>query len=573
MKAQFLSLDSNVWPFNLAQTNLIANLKTRGIDVSRVYCKGNLIGACIPLGEMEQSRKLTVSELNALCKACQKRTILVEKQNGLSGVFLDDYFDRVLYDEYLVSSKNLDTSNWHAFKIDGLGIGRIAAYEFFLKYKLNELVIPGHLFSEYRSSLDSTLKVLASSTNALNDSKPDVLISYNSLYSLNSAYSQVAEKMGISPYSIQYGSHIVERLETLSIFRSTRDLISVPFSANWQSKSLSPLTVTAVDKSVDHFFGLTKGDSPWAYSSKITNLDAKKALGIVNENPCVLAITSSEDEIFAAKMVGALPDSPYVDSFPTQKDFILAIYAAAQLKPDWNFILRMHPRLMPNKRDSRTSNAVNDLDTLFQTKPNNVYVNKPTDNVSIYDLFSKVDAGVNYRSSSGYELLACGIPVVTCISKDYFPGPTDGLLIVDNHVELVDRLQAALEGGPKIQYAIPVFKWWGYLFENCCRRISEQPAISVTHFSPKKNLRFIRAWRFLTKVIQLRLPMIRERLDLRSVGNFEIGNHFFEVITGGLTGISDCEVEEKAVEDVGLVECAFAVNKIREHIGLPQITK
>jgi hypothetical protein len=541
------------------------------MDVSRVYCNGNLIGACIPLGEMEQSRKLTSNELNALCKACQKRTRLVEKRNGSSGVFLDDYFDNALYDEYLVSSKNLDTSNWHEFNIDGLGIGRIAAYDFFLKYKLNELVIPRHLFPEYRSNLDSTLKVLASSMNALNDLNPEVLISYNSLYSLNNVYSQVAEKIGISPYSIQYGNHIVERLETLSIFRSTRDLLSVPFSAKWKSRCLSPLTVTAVDKSVDHFFGLTKGDSPWAYSSKITNLDAKKALGIVNENPCVLAITSSEDEIFAAKLVGALPDSPYVDSFPTQKDFILAIYAAAQLKPDWNFILRMHPRLMPNKRDSRTSNAVKDLDTLLQTKPNNVYVNKPTDNVSIYDLFSKVAAGVNYRSSSGYELLACGIPVVTCISKDYFPGPIDGLLIVDNHVELVDQLQAAIESGPKIQYAIPAFKWWGYLFENCCRRISEQPAISVSHFSPKKNQRLIRAWRFLTKVIQLRLPMIRERLDLRSVGNFEIGSHFFKVISAGLTGISDCEAEEKGVEDVGLVECAFAVNKIREHIGLSQI--
>jgi hypothetical protein len=571
LKIQFLSLDSNVWPHNLSQTTLIDRFKQKGFELSRVFCKGFLMGSCIPLSELEQTGDLTKREMGKLCEACIDRSLLVTKKTQVKSIYLDDYVDSELLSDYMGQAKNIDEENWFNFVIDDVSVGKIAAYEFYLKHKLSDLVIPSSLLLEYKRSLLSTLKVMSSARNAISETNPDVVISYNASYSLNNAYSQSAARTGVSTYSIQGGAHIVERGKTLSMYRSTKDLLAVPFGEDWQKiKNKVPSTLDA-QKSLDHFTGLVSGKSPWAYSSKAESKNPKQKLGILDDNYTILALTSSEDEVFAAKLIDLLPENSLPDAFPSQSSFIQAVYEVAVARPNWNFIIRLHPRLLPNKRDNKTAVGLRKLNEILGKKPINVYVNYPSDEISIYDLYAHVDVGLNYRSSAGYEMMACGIPVITCISKDYLPGPIDGMKYGRSVGEIIDLLESAEESGPNLENAVIAYRWWGFLFNECARLVTANFPTSVSRYRPTKSMQLIKVWRFMVKVVQLNLPMLRENIDLKRLDSTHVDDRFIEVIKNRAAGVSACKSDHQRNEDTGFYECKRVMREIRLLIGLPPI--
>ncbi len=568
MKIQFLSLDSNVWPHNYSQTKLIDKFKSQGAELTRVFCSGFLSGSCIPLSEIEQSRRLSKLELKKLCDACQSRSALVTKKTSIHAIYLDNYLDSKLLSDYLHQFEYVNEENWFNITVDEILVGRIAAYEFFLKHKLSDLVIPSQLFFEYKENLHNTLKIVASVRNAISDTRPDVVISYNASYSFNNAYSQFARHCGARAYSIQGGNHITERGKTLSLYESTKDLLGVPFSEDWQKVKIKLPSILDVQKSLEYFAGLVSGESPWAYSHNLEKKNPKVKLEINNDNYTVLAITSSEDEIFAAKVIDLLPENPLPNAFPSQLDFVQAILDMASIKTNWNFIIRLHPRLLPNKRDGKTAFSLKYLYKLLEKKPVNVYVNYPTDEISIYDLYANVDVGLNYRSSAGYEMMACGIPVVTCISKDYFPGPIDGMQYGESVSEVMKLLETARRTGPNLENAIIAYRWWGFLFNRCARPIAVDSPVSVSKLRPKKNKSMIKMWRYLVRIIQLYMPMIRERPDLKRLNSDFVDDQFIEVLEKGLVGISACADKTQSEEDSNLEHSKRVLMQIRLMIGL-----
>ena len=568
MKIQFLSLDSNVWPHNFSQTILIDKLKSLGAELTRVFCNGFLSGSCIPLSELEQSGRLSKSDLKKLCDACQNRSSLVTKKTSTHSVYLDDYLDSELFSDYLSQLNCVDEENWFNFTIDEILVGRIAAYEFFLKHKISDLVIPSQLFIEYRENLQNTLKVVASVHNIISDTSPDVVISYNASYSFNNAYSQFAKHYGVRTYSIQGGSHIIERGKTLSLYESTKDLIGVPFSKDWQKAKSKFPSVSDVQKSLEHFAGLVSGESPWAYSGSLERRNPKIKLGINNDSYTILALTSSEDEVFAAKMIDLLPENSLPNAFSSQLDFVQCVLEIASVKTEWNFIIRLHPRLLPNKRDDKTALGLKHLYKLLEAKSENVYVNYPTDEISIYDLYANVDVGLNYRSSAGYEMMACGIPVVTCISKDYIPGPIDGMQYGESVGEVLNLLETAMRTGPNLENAVIAYRWWGFLFNKCARPIAVESPVSVTKLRPKKSKSMIKIWRYLVRILQLYFPMIRERLDLKHLNSNFVDDRFTEVLEKGLVGLSACADTAQGDEDSDLNHSKRVMTQIRLMIGL-----
>ena len=92
-----------------------------------------------------------------------------------------------------------------------------------------------------------------------------------------------------------------------------------------------------------------------------------------------------------------------------------------------NFIFRCHPAEVTGKRKSRYSSSEYISDKTKASK--NIYVIKPNDLISTYDLIEYCDAGIVYASKvgieiaySGKELIVCGEACIKCkgIARDIY---------------------------------------------------------------------------------------------------------------------------------------------------------
>ena len=571
LKIQFLSLDSNISKFGQAQSHLVADFLARGCSISRVFCNSMLKGSCIPLEELEQATKLSKKDLDLLCSACKRQASSMISNFDTDAFYLDDYLDQGLYEQYALEASSVCPESWHKFCIDEFAVGKISAYEFFLKYKLDSGNIPEPLFDEYKQKLLTALKVLASAPSLLMAHLPESVISFNHLYSPNNAYTQIANRMGISTFSIQHGEHSIERLQTLNMFKTTKVMLSTPASPIWKTKESEMPSSVDVKKTISHFQGLITGKSGWTYSEKMDNYDPRKILKITDDNPVILVTLSSEDEIFSAGLVDALPETGLRDAFPNQMDFIHGVLEAASLRKELNFIIRIHPRMLSNKRDSRNASSLDHLKEILNNSSKNVFVNWPSHGVSIYDLFRITNVGLNYRSQTGYEMLACGIPVVVGISK-YHIRPISGFRIAENALDMVKNIDQAIIDGPKVVNSLSAFKWYGFVFNHHVAPISQSASFSFSSIRPKNNGTLLSIWRKLTKLVQLRIPIVVEvieKLELRGSRDRGADSRFFEVVAKTLDGIhmSNSESLGPATSE----EVAAAANGIRKLVGLTNL--
>jgi hypothetical protein len=98
--------------------------------------------------------------------------------------------------------------------------------------------------------------------------------------------------------------------------------------------------------------------------------------------------------------------------FKSQIEWLTFLINKAKEHSDICFIIRVHPREFPNKRDAvKSQNAVK-LEKLLLSLPSNVIINWPNDNISLYEIISKVDLVLTFWSSAGLEASSFGCPII-----------------------------------------------------------------------------------------------------------------------------------------------------------------
>ena len=142
----------------------------------------------------------------------------------------------------------------------------------------------------------------------------------------------------------------------------------------------------------------------------------KKLQNIPANSKIYLLALSSADEVFAAQTIGIAPTndkSTNEDIFLDGIDWINFVLENANQFKDSFFLVRVHPREFPNKREAMTSQNALRLQALAnQTQISNVAFNLPTDQISLYDLAPCVEKILTGNSSAGIEFCMMGIPVV-----------------------------------------------------------------------------------------------------------------------------------------------------------------
>lgn len=543
MKALFFSPFANIWDHSFPEALVGEVLQKSGYEIITVRCDGVFDSFCVAMSAAGLTAESSPEQKKKVCSACVRRQGLIDNTFGFSALKLEDYLTPSDYAQAETLASQVTRETWPSLSLKGVPIGRYAAYEFLLNYKVVGTDISEELFPRYRNQLRNSILALLGSEKIMAREQPDTVLTYNRLYGVNHAFFSIAEKQGIPTYSLQGGGHITHRGETMTLFRDSQTQLQLLDSPSWQKYRDLPIGAQEITLVNSHFDGLLEASSAFAYSSafEASNPDELRVrLGIPDGAPVVLIPMSSEDELNAAQLADLLPDlSSRPNLFSDQFDWIQHVFEFAKKRPDVCFVLRLHPRMFPNKRESVTAPIVGRVLKLIDEAPSNVIINKPTDNISLYDLMQILDVVLGFRSSVGGEMAAFGLPVVAPASRDFFTYPNELQYTANTVEEFENAIDDAIRSGWSIENMRKTYRWYAFLFSRIAVDFSESVNAKPVAIRPKKPGFRLWLWRKLVFVIITVGPLIRERLALRSRSTSDLSKSvILDVVSNNRTSLA-----------------------------------
>lgn len=555
MKALFFSPFANVWEHSFPESLVAEGLKSKGVDIVTVRCDGVFDDFCIAMSASGLTAADSVKKRMQVCAACRKRRNFTDKSFGFDNLLLEHFLEASDYEIALALVAETNSDNWTVQALHGVPIGKYSAYEFLLNYKILGTDIPEELFPKYLSQLKNSALSLLAAEKILDQEKPDRVITYNRLYGINHAFLAVAELRNIPTYSLQGGGHVVHRGETVTLFRNSETQFQVLESNNWNECKNSPLDEADTYLVASHLQGLMDASSAFAYSSAYEAMDPDKLrerLGIPLNAQVLLIPMSSEDELNAAELADLLPDrSSRPNVFTDQFEWINFLFSYAEKHSDLKFILRLHPRMYPNKRENVVAPVLEKVLSLVKSAPSNVIINYPADNISLYDLLQIVDVTLGYRSTVGVELAAYGIPVVAPANRDFYTYPDEIQRVGYSQSEYVTKIESALDEGWSIENMRNAYRWLSFLFSQISVDFSDSVNAKPSSIRPKKPGLKLWFWRKMVFLIIQFGPLVRERLSMRNRTTSQLSKDvIFDVLSNIRPNLSDSVVWTKARNSV-----------------------
>lgn len=347
---------------------------------------------------------------------------------------------------------------------DGIPIGRIAFYQLMLRKKRLDTELSEDQWDDYLVELRNTIFAWQAGKILLDRDKPDRLIVYNALYSVNRVVCKLAEQRGIPQYFLHAGGNLSNRLQTLWIGRGDTYTLFPHLVAQWRRFAGVPCSADDLSLVTSHYLELLRGTSPFVYSRPISSqyFDVRKYFGVQPHQKVAVATLGSYDEERAAEVVGArVHTAPPL--FKTQIDWVKALASYAERRPDLFLVIRVHPREFPNKRENASSHHGQLMKEAFSGFPANVAVNWPEDEISMYDLADQTDVFLNSWSSVGQEMALLGIPVVL-YAPDVAFYPADLGYVGTSIESYFAAIECALTDGWSFERVRRAYRWYVYFF-------------------------------------------------------------------------------------------------------------
>jgi hypothetical protein len=491
---------SNIWVHAFLECLVAEGARDGGMDVTHVACGGLLDSHCVAMEEAGLEPLADRAVTARVCSSCKQRASRLQQNFAFESRTLSDYVtagDRACVDDQ-VNAASWET--WADIQFDGVPVGRFAAYEFLLKYKISGFEIPEHLWPIYQGQLRNALRVHLAAPRLLDDLQPDVAMAYNTLYSMNRVFKAHCEKRGIPCYSLQGGLHPRHRLETLTIFRDDAASLSGSRSPAWSEAKGEPVDETSTAVVMEAVRELFDARSAFVYSSKHTSSPAaetRASLGLRTDRKTALVALSSRDEMFAADVVGRFSqaiDGTFV--FPTQIAWLEHIITLARRRNDLQFIVRVHPREFPNKREQVLSPNVRELSRVLSDIPENVIVDWPTDGRGFFDVLQVCDAVLTGWSSVGAESALFGMPVVIYDTGELLGYPVELARVARSEDEYEQLVDEALVDGVQIDRVRLAFRWYSFAY----RRLSVDLSESIPSRADWSARRILQGLRSQTRV-------------------------------------------------------------------------
>lgn len=477
---------SAIWVHAFPEALILESLQQSGHEILYITCSEEFQEYCICMSSYQLSQNSSEIEKKQVCYDCQQRKQILKEAFNFQGYDLGKVLTPKDYQGINHYLQSTNQNNFLDLVIEGIEIGRFALYELLLQYKKIDLKFSEEEWKNYQIALKNTLISFSACRKIIQEEKPDRIITYNSLYSVNNICCQLAKKSNIPVYFLHAGGNLSNRLETMwfgenSTFEFYQELLN-----NWHCYQDQPLSINSLEKVTNHFLELFKGKHFLVYSSpKQENaINIRERFKIDPHQKIIVASMSSYDERFAGESIKAIyPDPSLI--FPTQIDWIKSLIHFFKTRKDLFLIIRVHPREFPNKRESRQSEHTKKLESLFTDLPENIKVNYPSDQLSLYDLVEETDLFLNAWSSVGEEMSLLGIPVIIYSKKLVFY-PPDLNEIAHSEEDLYQKIDQVLARKWDFEKVRKAYRWYGLKFDRSVFYLSE--SISWLQEKPLKKL-------------------------------------------------------------------------------------
>ena len=465
MKIMFYAPHSAIWSHAFPEALVAEALMQEGNEIIYVGCARQFRSYCVAMSAYGLKYDSPEKAKESICRTCERNKTFLRKEFGLKGTDIADELTEA--DSRLVTEilKDVTPENYLDLELSGIKIGRLTLYEFLLNHKKNNLQINPAEWPEYKAALENSLCSALASLKIIEREKPDRLITYNSFYSVNHICCIAADKFSVPHYLLHAGNNMAHRLETLTLSKgySYNFITRSPLWSHYRDIPCSSVQLGIV---TDHLISLFGANSPFIYSAPKSQemIDLRKKFGITAQQKVLVATMSSHDERFAAVTIGVMPpDSSLV--FPTQIDWIDALAKFVAQRPELFLIIRVHPRELPNKRESVTSEYASKLKARLIELPDNVKVNWPSDKISLYDIADIADVFLNSRSTTGMEMSLLGLPVVIYSPSQLYAYPPDLNYAADSREDYFVQIDRALSHGWDIEFSRKAYRWG--VFQYC----------------------------------------------------------------------------------------------------------
>lgn len=506
MKAVFLSPYSFIKLHSIPEYYLTKVLATKDFEIFYITCGGLFPQFCVSMSAVGMTENSSNKEKETICRKCQFYGQKISTNKHLKSLKLSDFYtdqDEVKVNDIL---KDVNQSNFLNLKFRDIEVGRISVYENLLRYKKMSLEFDDNEWASYKILLRNSLKSLIAWEKIYKKINPDVLLTYSPQYGVNGVCSQYMNVNGKKAYFIEGSSSNSERYEALRVWDWEKYGLTNPALSFW-NKNKNSISLDDVKRVEGHLKVLYKASSYAVYSSPVTkNFRTRDFFQIPLNKKIVLAALSSFDEAYAAYVIKRFPEEKVKSTvFEDQFQWIRKTIEYLAGRKDLILIIRQHPRDFPNKREQVQSEQAEKWHEILSDLPENIILNKPQDNISIYDLLKDVDLLLTGWSATGIEALIHGIPVVTYDRN--LPSYPQDIHYTGNCIDdYMKNIEKALKTGRGSQLAFDAYRWYAFNFSI---GVIKTPKL-ISYYGNHSKVK-----RLIISAVNLIFPSLILKLDLK----------------------------------------------------------
>lgn len=406
MKILFFQPFVGIWEHSLLEFQLAKILTNKTNSVTILNCEGVFKGICATRQHFGLGSENNLLELKQICLQCKSNSKVGKKYlTGINFESITTHFieEDTTLDETMEIIPVEESLNREDF--------RAGLYELVLRHKKRVVSLSDIEKQELIESAWNYRITKKFAERYLSENKFDCVVIYNPQYSINSAFSSVAKKMGIKVIYISAPGNLDQMKTSLRIYDWFKFLLKDPALTYWERDSLhvkqSEFSQIARHKKVNF-----QAKSAFTYSEKAKGLSTREFFGIKEKHILLMAM-SSYDEYLAAQYANLFP-TEILDSkvFNNQNEWLKFTIDWAKDNKDLALVIRPHPREFPNKRESRKAPVNAELFEIITNRPKNVYIDSPEYKFPLHDHFKEINGVIISWSNVALEALLEGIPVV-----------------------------------------------------------------------------------------------------------------------------------------------------------------